>query len=52
MNDSHIDYKFGFGGNYGINEDRMDKTALGWDYYEAPEGHSSQKGKKAVWGNN
>ena len=38
------DYKSGFGGGYGVQSDRMDQSALGWDYYQKPENHASQRG--------
>ena len=27
-----LDYKTGFGGQYGVQADRVDKSALGWDH--------------------
>ena len=44
-----IDYKSGFGGSYGVQADRMDSSALGWDHYESPERHPSQKGNLHLW---
>jgi hypothetical protein len=38
------DYKTGFGGQFGIQTDRMDKSSLGWDHHERLEKHVSQKG--------
>ena len=38
------DYAKGFGGKFGIQKDRVDKSALGWDYQEKVEKHESQKG--------
>ena len=45
------DYKAGFGGKYGVQNDRQDKSAVGWDHQEALQKHESQKGnnwKKTV----
>ena len=39
------DYKDGFGGKYGIQIDRVDKCAVGWDHKEELTKHESQKGK-------
>ena len=44
------DYKSGFGGSYGVQADRMDNSALGWDHYESPERHPSQKGNSPFGG--
>ena len=47
VNVSHvplIDYKAGFGGKYGVQEDRVDKSAMGWEHIESVEKHESQKG--------
>ena len=38
------DYKAGFGGKYGVQNDRQDKSAVGWDHQEALQKHESQKG--------
>jgi len=38
------DYARGFGGKYGIQTDRQDQSAVGWDYVEKSEKHGSQKG--------
>jgi hypothetical protein len=38
------DYARGFGGKYGIQTDRQDHSAVGWDYIEKTEKHGSQKG--------
>ena len=40
----YTDYKAGFGGKYGIQNDRQDKSAVGWDHQEAVQKHESQKG--------
>ncbi len=36
------DYKAGFGGQYGVQADRVDKSALGWDHKEESAKHASQ----------
>ena len=38
------DYKDGFGGKFGVQSDRQDKSALGWDHQEEKQKHDSQKG--------
>ena len=38
-----LDYKTGFGGKYGVQTDRMDKSSVGWDHVEKVEKHVSQK---------
>ena len=40
-----LDYKTGFGGEYGVQADRVDKSAVGWEHVEKVEKHESQKGK-------
>ena len=40
-----LDYKTGFGGKFGVQNDRMDKSSVGWDHVEKVEKHVSQKGK-------
>lgn len=42
---SQKDYVTGFGGKFGVQKDRQDKSALGWDHVEKVEKHESQKGK-------
>jgi len=39
---SQKDYKTGFGGEYGVQSDRVDKSALGWDHSEKVTKHESQ----------
>ena len=39
------DYSKGFGGKFGVQKDRVDKSAVGWDHQEKLEKHESQKGK-------
>ena len=40
-----LDYKKGFGGSFGIQTDRVDKSAHGWEYVESVDKHASQKGE-------
>ena len=40
-----LDYKAGFGGSYGVQSDRVDKCAVGWEHKEELTKHDSQKGK-------
>ena len=40
------DYTAGFGGKFGVQTDRVDKSALGWEHVEKVEKHESQKGEK------
>ena len=37
------DYKTGFGGQYGVQSDRVDKSAVGWEHHEELQKHESQK---------
>lgn len=39
------DYSVGFGGKFGIQRDRQDKSALGWDHQEEMQPHESQTGR-------
>lgn len=39
------DYSKGFGGKFGVQSDRQDKCAAGWDHVEKVEKHESQKGE-------
>ena len=39
------DYSKGFGGKYGVQKDRQDKSAAGWDHVEKVDKHESQKGR-------
>jgi len=45
------DYAKGFGGKYGIQTDRQDRSAVGWDHIEKTEKHASQKGNtlRVAW---
>lgn len=40
---SQKDNKIGFGGKYGVQTDRVDKSAVGFDYHEKLAAHASQK---------
>lgn len=40
-----LDYKKGFGGKFGIQEDRKDKSALGYEDHETVPQHESQTGE-------
>ena len=43
---SCLDYKKGFGGSFGIQKDRVDKSAHGWEHVENVDKHASQKGER------
>ena len=38
------DYKDGFGGSFGVQKDRVDKSAVGWEHHEKVDKHESQTG--------
>lgn len=38
------DYSTGFGGKFGVQKDRVDKSAVGWEHHEKVDQHESQKG--------
>lgn len=38
------DYAKGFGGKYGVETDKVDKSAVGFEYQGKTERHESQKG--------
>lgn len=40
-----LDYSKGFGGKYGVEKEKVDKSALGYDYKGQTEKHQSQKGE-------
>lgn len=42
------DYVVGFGGRFGIQKDRQDKSAVGYDYAEEIPKHHSQVDHKKV----
>lgn len=37
-----VDYAVGFGGKFGVQADRQDKSAVGWDHHEQLQQHESQ----------
>lgn len=39
------DYSKGFGGKYGVEREKVDRAALGYDYKSQTEKHQSQKGE-------
>lgn len=39
------DYSKGFGGKFGVEKEKVDKAALGYDYKSETEKHESQKGE-------
>lgn len=41
---SFSDYKKGFGGQFGVQSDRVDKSAAGWEEHEKMAKHESQTG--------
>ena len=45
---SSSDYKSGFGGKFGVAEQK-DKSALGWEHHEKVEKHESQKGELCTY---
>ena len=40
---SATDFSKGFGGKFGVQKDRQDKSAKGWEHVEKVEKHESQK---------
>ncbi len=42
--ESQTDAKKGFGGKFGVQSDRVDKSAVGFEYHEKLSSHASQKG--------
>lgn len=38
------DYSKGFGGKYGVDKEKVDKSAVGFEYQGKTEKHESQKG--------
>lgn len=47
---SQKDYAVGFGGKYGVQTDRKDKSAAGWDERVELSKHESQKGRGlGIW---
>lgn len=43
-----LDYSKGFGGKYGVEKEKVDKAALGYDYKGETEKHQSQKGEETL----
>lgn len=43
-----LDYSKGFGGKYGVEKEKVDKSALGYDYKGQTEKHQSQKGEGSL----
>ena len=39
-----LDYATGFGGKYGVQKDRVDQSAEGYEYHADLSKHESQKG--------
>ena len=44
----YTDYAKGFGGKFGVDSGKQDKSALGWDHHEMPQKHQSQTEYKKV----
>ena len=42
------DYSKGFGGKYGVEKEKVDKAAMGYDYKGETEKHQSQKGDPSM----
>jgi len=42
------DYSAGFGGKYGVQKDRQDKSSYSWEEKEKLAKHASQKGCQAT----
>lgn len=38
------DHSYGFGGKFGVQQDRRDKSAMGYEYQQKLEQHESQTG--------
>ena len=43
------DYKKGFGGQFGVQSDRQDKSAAGYGEHEKLAAHESQTGERDEW---
>lgn len=43
------DYSKGFGGKYGVQTDRVDKSAVGYDHQEKLGQHESQQGNIYIY---
>jgi cortactin len=46
---SQVDQSHGFGGKYGVEQDRQDKSAAGWNEKVELAKHESQKGKYVLF---
>lgn len=46
---SQKDYSSGFGGKFGVESDRQDRSAVGWDHIEKVNKHDSQKGLLQIY---
>ena len=46
---SSSDYKSGFGGKFGVQNDRVDASAVGWEHHEKVDKHESQKGELCIF---
>lgn len=46
----HFNPGFGYGGKFGVEKDRMDKSAMGSDYMPTLQKHQSQKDYKTGFG--
>jgi len=44
------DYATGFGGKYGVQKDRVDQSAVGWDHQEKLAQHGSQTDQSTGFG--
>lgn len=42
------DYSKGFGGKYGVEKEKVDRAAVGYDYEGRTEKHQSQKGDRTL----
>lgn len=43
-----LDYAKGFGGKFGVETDKVDKSAVGFEYQAKSEKHESQKGLRHI----
>jgi cortactin len=39
--ESQLDHSVGFGGKFGVQNDRQDKSAVGWDHVEKVENYET-----------
>jgi len=47
---SEKDFKKGYGGQFGVDKDSKDASAVGWDYHQKLEKHASQKDYSSGFG--